>query len=72
MRKDKREDRKDDREEGARYRGKLRALPEGRRDEEGPTCEREAEQEVHDDDNPDVRRGEDTEAPDDSDDDPCR
>ena len=67
-----REDREDDREERRRDRRELRALPERRGDEEGPAGERQAEQEVHGDDEPDVRRGEDAEVPYDGDDDPCR
>ena len=50
----------------------LRALAERRGDEERPAGERETEQEVVDDDDADVRRGEDAEVPDNSYDNPCR
>ena len=67
-----REDGEHNCEERRGDRGELRALAERRGDEERPAGEREAEQEVDDDDDADVRRGEDAEVPYDGDDDPCR
>ena len=52
--------------------GELWALAEGSGNKEGPTGEREAEQKMDDDNEPDIRRCEDAEMPDDSYDDPCR
>ena len=50
---------------------KRRALPKGRHDEHGPTSKRQAGKESRGEDEPEVRRGEEFDLPDDCDDDPC-